>query len=1613
MTSESRGVTIWLLGLARAVGPARAVVAIVLLASAANTAVAADGAFLQAGNQVAEGENEVAGEEEEVDDGQPQANVFPPPDRATLRLLDKAQQLLDQGRYAEGIRCLGAIFDTPQDYFFRSTPNDSGPRSLKSEAERILGSMSRRGRELYELQYGARARQMLTQAAAAGDASELAEVSRRFFHTQAGYEATLLLGIDHLDHGRPLVGALTLERLQQASPTVTHFEPTLSLALATCWLQAKVADKAEAALLALKERDPGETVEIAGQEVTFFGDDVNPVDWLTRLIGPQTAVVEDLDQWAMFHGDATRSASSSGDGPLLSLRWRVPTSHRPDVEALIQRVDRQHEDYGKTVMPGVHPLVINDVVLMRTACNLLAVDLLTGKRIWEVPIAQPDPFDSLLSPISNSTLRQTTQLEHALRLRMWADATYGTISSDGQRVFSVEDLGLEVSLVQFQAGLINGRESAEPIGPRPYNRLAAYDVITGKLQWELGGSERFSLPQAGAFFLGPPLPLMGRLYVLAEITGEVRLMVLDAKSGELIWSQQLAAADQDILRDPLRRMAGISPSYADGILVCPTSNRAIVAVQLATRSLLWGYTYPQADSRSQRQFAFFGARSVVAPEPSDRWIDSSLVLADGCVLATPVESDHLHCLGLLDGKLRWKEPRGDDLYLACVHGGKAVLVGKQRVRTLHLHETLDGEARKQPVEGFRQLEEIVPEEEGYQRPAPAWDGRGFEFASGVAPSGMGFLSGDLYYAPLGSAEVVAVDLNDGRVKRVYKSRSGDVPGNLVCCKGRIISQDSVKVDAFFQLEPLRSEVRQRLEARADDPEALVLRGEILWDEGKIEEAVNCFRRSLQLRPNPNTRELLRESLFEGLESRFAAHKDAAAEIEQLIEQPRQQATYLRLMATGLADAGEYRPALEQYLKLIELDRRHQGMERLDKRLAVRRDRWVQLRLAELRTTVPPGVRNEIDQMVGDKFTAAIEEEGPQALARFIKYFDGHPIADEARRELVRRHRESGQLLSAELLLAREQCSDDPKVVGSAVAQLAEMLQRAGRSADAANCYERLRAEFADVVCREGETGRELIEAIPPNDPIRDSIRPQSSWPLGEVQITKGDPVMAVSRAPLLFHGDRGPFYSGMTVDLRQNPPQLVGCDDLGAERWHLSLAELLEQGDFSFGQGLSRVSVFGHLLFLSGVQKIAAIDTLALAADGSAKLLWSQGVDESGFDPYDQGQFRIQFGNPPLHPFGLLGRGQDPINVPRVFGERLVCLKRFGDCIALDPMTGETIWIRENVRRDSEVFGDQQYIFIVPPGETKATVLRASDGTNLGQRDVPLQRQRTLGRLVLAWRDAAHSRVLELIDPWEGRPLWPSREFSRGAILRLVENEAAAVYEPDGRFLLVNLADGRTIVDTQLGSESSLPEILVLRSPGQYVVIRYNRDTPSFSGGRISEIYGVSSVRVSRASVLAFDTEGNQLWQSPVEVKDQWLPLNQPAGLPVLTFACKVDDTTPPNARPQPKASILCLDKRTGREICREEFPDSANTLCFVGDSQKKTVDLQFRKLTIRLTFTDKPLPETEEGRDDSTKETSKTEGPASTTYAIFKAIRNAVLGEPSNSAEQEEGRPPSQPDRK
>jgi outer membrane protein assembly factor BamB len=1517
-------------------------------------------------NQKAAGQDDEEEGSAETDSGS--QNVFPAADRSLLLLLTKARQLIEQERYAEAVQCLGTILDSPEDAFFRRS------RGLKAEAQAMLGRLPRQGRELYELQYGAGARRMLTAAAAAGDAAGLAEVSRRFFHTYAGYEATLLLGLHYWNHGSPLAAALTLKRLRDLSPIAEQFEPALSMTLAACWLRAGSPEKAGAILEEVKRRFPQAVVRIGGKETPLSTSPASLMAAGPKNPGP----LRGSDQWLMFRGNPERNGSTSAGGPLLSCCWRIPATDHPYVESLIDQIQQSNREQDRWAIPAFHPLVVNNVVLMRTARNLLAVDFVTGKRIWEVP--GDDPFESLAegpgaAGAGSDMLRMGPgggpglDLQAALRYRMWGDATFGTLSSDGQRVFAVEDLTLDLGLMAGRNMFIPNRRTL-PTDPKSYNRLSAYDIRTGKLVWHLGGSpEELSLPQAGTFFLGPPLPLGGQLYVIGEQKGDVRLLALDARTGSVTWTQQLAVVDQDrdISQDPLRRVAGVSPSYADGILVCPTSNKSVVALEPATRSLLWGYVYKPGDpGQPQQAPTFFGSPPPSDPEPANRWAHTTVALAEGRVLMTPVDSGELHCLNVIDGKPLWRKPRQDDLYLACVHQGKVILVGRRGVRALRL---ADAET--------------------------AWERK---FDGTAMPSGTGFASGGRYYVPLNTAEVAAIDLDLGQVAHTYRSRRGAVPGNLVCASGRVISQRAGAVEEFFQLDALRRQVDARLAARPNDAEALAERGEILWDDGKLIEAVECLRRSVQLAPSPNARALLRDALLEGLRNDFANYRKAGDEIQRLIDEPRYQAAFLRLMAEGFERQQQFPAAMEHYLKLIDLDKKQRELESIDKWHSVRRDRWIQVKLAELREGGTPEVRAALDQATKARFDAALAAGKIDEWEQFLDYFGGQPLAVEARARLAGKLRESGRLLQAEMLLRRIERSEDRPRAAGALAELAAMLRQAKLAEDAAVCYARLGREYAGVICGEGKTGRQHVEALPADDPVRRALAPAASWPTGAIVLerknVRSNAEMAFYSVTVPYQEGRGPFFSDLSVQLHQNPPALRIVDGWGKVRWTVSVSELMRQESFPMSSAFLRATVRDHLLLLSIGFKIVALDTLAAADRGSPKVLWIQDLEEPVRTALRRGRVRGAPARMPGHrTISPFASPQFPTNIPASISEGLLCYQRFQTLYGVDPVSGEVLWVREDIRPDSVVFGDERYVLVLPPEKSEAMIFRADDGRSLGTTPaLPAQRLVTLGRLIASWRPESQGTVLELIDPLDGRPVWPAQAFDQDAKVCAVDNEAVGVFEPrKGHFTLVRLVDGRKLIDHQMQPEAGMSDLHIFPSAEQTLLVISGPERATSSGRHYYGLQGVPSVQVGRGKVYAFDPQGKPLWKEPVSVRDQFLVLHQPRRLPALIFACSVQEQRT-NPMGTPKTTILAVDKRTGQVFRPKERFEGVAHFRLEASAEAKAIEIRLQRELVSLKFTDQPVKPAD--KDVRKKPAAK---PSS---ALLKAFRRAV-GLPSGADEE------------
>ena len=713
-------------------------------------------------------------------------------DRKLVVRLRRSRAALKALKFTEAVVALQSLLDGAEDgAFFIDSEKRMGLRSIKLEAEHLLGTMPPAGRKVYELQYGLPAQQMLDAAVEVGDIARLAEVSRRYFHTRAGFEATYLLGASHLDHGQPLISAICFERLRTNSADRRRRHSKLCLKSAIAWSIAGMQQTALDRLIELKQTDPDFTFSRAGRSVRLFNDEKQAAEWLKALIGPlarrspHTAVT-----WPMLRGNASRTGSSSGRGPTLDAVWTASTSSwsvegddapffsgTVNVSLQIEELAHDFHKHNRAAIPGLNPLVVGNVVLARTIDRLQAFDLASGELQWETQ------SDTALEQLRNGTVPplpgdRGSLLDPLLLQRVFTDSTYGSLSADGEMVFCIEGLGYSsTSNLTSNVFGVSRSSVAHPLATNTHNRLAAYSIRTGQPIWEKGGPADGSTDNlSGHFFLGPPLPLAFKSYCLAESAGQIRLVVLDSKTGQFEWTQPLHSVSSNIILNERRAKSGLSPSYKDGVLICPTGAGVVVALDVVTRRLMWSYRYrepvntdPRNRMRAMARIAFQqrGVSSTVS-NPSGQWIDSLATIVDGRVILTPRDSNELFCANLMDGSLVWKKSRGRRLYVAGVHGGKLLLVGSQQVELLQVD---NGEA-------------VWPE----PITLPLLSGRGV-------------ITGTQFHVPLSTAAVTTIDLKNGRIIASQKSVGGVIPGNLVCSGGYIIAQGIDSVICFKQSKP--------------------------------------------------------------------------------------------------------------------------------------------------------------------------------------------------------------------------------------------------------------------------------------------------------------------------------------------------------------------------------------------------------------------------------------------------------------------------------------------------------------------------------------------------------------------------------------------------------------------------------------------------------------------------------------------------------------------------------------------------------------------------------------------------------------------------------------------
>jgi len=1503
-----------------------------------------------------------------------------PSDRLRERQLDRARRLLADERWSDAAALFDEILAADKDFFFRGEKQSTW-QSIKAEANRLIGALARPGREAYELQFRARADRLLEQAVAADDAAGIVAVARRWFHTPAGYRATLLASIEALESNQPLAAAAWLDRL--ASADAAAYEPTLSVMRAVAWFRA--GDRAAAAAILDKARGSGRTVaRIGGREVTISFPAGGGLDWLVNLVGetkrPRGGQGGD---WLMHRGDAARNGLAAASCPLLVPRYRVPLSRHPEEARQLEARRRQHADQELPLMPAGVPLAVNGTILAHTPLGLLAVDFETGKRIWlqaggaaAAPRAgDGDGNGNADAPDADPSGSFSSTFE---------DGTSGMLASDGRLVFVVES---PADAVTSQPPA-NGRPGLQGLqfgggfpGGWRGNTLSAYDpAARGALVWRLPARQA---PQAddtarpaapsGAWFLGAPLPAGEQLLVAVEEKGEIRLDVLDAATGRVEWSQPLAEIDEDRAIDNRdshrRRLAGLSPALSEGVVVCPTGAGAVVAVDLATRTLLWAHDYPQTPQgdvitlpngirvrRGNGNVVVINGQigGPAAAVGTGRWLDSAPVLAAGRVLLAPGESAELHCLDLRSGSLVWRQPRRDRLYVAGVVDGRAIVVGRRGVEAL----------------------ELDTGKTAWSRPFAADQG---------SPSGRGILTANRLFLPLDTPEVIEIDIADGRIAARAPSRGNAVPGNLVAYRGEVVSQGADSLDVFHQTAALESRIETAEERRPGDPWALLWSGQRELDRGDVARGLDLVRRAHEADPERVSALVVGQAMAFALRRDFARGSASWREAAALAGSAAGTAAVLRTAVDGFLAAGDDRQAWEALGQLLETVAGG-GAAGLDGSMAVAGGpaagvagglvpdgadpalaetpaRWMQGRLAELRGRATPPVREAIDAFVAaqarglaDPDAAAADPDGRLArLRRFIERFGRHDAAVAARWQLADGLRGA--------IAAKGGAEDGRDVVIERDLLLIE-LSRLGRPAERGRAIEELAA-----VRREFAAGAAGGAAAAGGDPAE-------AWPIGKVTHRRGaaglvaragdsaeEPRFVRSRmmhVPVV--GGSESFLPGLdlAVDIHQQTG-IVPTDGLGRQIGEpLRLVPRAETARLMpvLSPGADEASVLGRCVFIRAGATLAAFDLAGQPGGGRPagrpgraeatgrrnRQLWLV-ADKA--DPTADAR-AAGFAMPIAH--GRIGRdGAVPLGVrasePRgaddaarrgvVRGARARCtgvpVLVDRSLRVYDPRTGALQWERHRLPAGSDLFGDDDHLCVCPPDGRQSLVLSMVDGRRVRVVDLPRSEQRllTAGRRIVAVQPSppeageawARRVTLELVDPLGGERI-ALGDFPGESRAASAGDGRLAVVEPSGGLTLLDLDEGREAFRTRLPDmPAGLDQLQVTAWADRYLVTVGRSETEREQAelnriGSIGALPGMPGSELPQlvtGSIWAVDrATGDSLWPVPVTILRHGPQRHHATELPVLVFARSVQ---PARETARPRLSVLCLDKRTGQAV--------------------------------------------------------------------------------------------------
>jgi outer membrane protein assembly factor BamB len=1300
----------------------------------------------------------------------------------------------DPPQWGIAIERLQKLLEIDEDVFVRlRRKNDDGKDgyvwvSAKQEADRIIGSLPKDGMDFYKAKFNAVAADMLKKAKANGDPALLAQIVKRFAHTDAGGEAVKLLADYHLDRGN-YPGALFCYARLLNRPGGDKLPPEV---LAKAWVAARMSPSSGSntslAGTVLSAQELGKRLREQARELKF-GDQTISLDdfeeYVSKLERP--GFDQNATDAIVFRAAPNRGNQLVGGPAFMSANWRrrmfypdketdlkEPSAfeamsdeeERSPTRVRILDAHRHLKNKNQPTLPAFSPITVTvtkgeervPLLIYKNYYGVVARELKTGELRWSSPSNWS--LQRLLSSKGESgkVNALTSWLDYYKQQYpqiVFENSTVGTVSTDGRFVYVVEDLAVppppQMNVnngMVFNPGM-NGNRGNYPSDLQDavnHSRLQAFSLArNGALTWELGSEEKG--PLSDCYFLGPPLPLGGKLYLLVDKQQELRLVCIDPTvlaadtkniKGAIVSSQSLGTTQEKMQNDVFRRTTAAHLAYGEGILVCPTNAGAVFGINLLENSLVWAYPYREKTDQPQPQPGqVFGGRRggvrwVVGPNGQpivplanheNRWKACCPVIADGKVVFTAPDAHSLHCINLRDGSLVWRKPKlDDDLYLGNVYDGKVLVVGKKNVRGLSLATG-----------------EIL-----------------WTLDTGM-PSGQGIGSDHVYYLPLQDAgkgkepQICAIDMDKGTSfsspsrPRTPGKEDYDVPGNLLFYEGDVISLTTDEVTVYPQLKRKIAEMDERIAKDPNDPVGLTERGDLRLSKNDLAGAIEDLSTALKNKPDAKTRERARGKLYDTLTNYIRDHFNEAEkylkEYEELCdldvanapaekkaalqaEQSRRRARFLWLVGKGREEQGRLVEAFEKYQQFgAEAGKQSELVEAVDERqVKAAPDVWSRGRILAMMNKATPENRAPLEKLIADKWDKLRETNDLNELRAFVRMFGSASDAGkEARLQLVERLMEQSDgnaahpLLEAELELNQFRTGQHaPELAARATEALARLYTRKGLLEDAAYCYRKLGGEFAKVPVRDGKTGRQIYDDDAATDkrliPYLDDPQPLGSVRFKKNKMENGSYGAKMPGGPQTFQFE----HSGEDLPFFRH--HIVGLATTGSANESFKLFDRNQEEEKT----------------------------------GAPKEIWTQTLTPSGFQTLAQQAINLSHVN---------GHAGPPVRFPYQTMGHLIVLPAARMLYGIDPVNHRVLWEKDlapgagpipvNPRNPNGL--PQQSPAVIDPRDGSVLIpYRDNWALRLGQAG-PLRGQAICVQ--------THDNLAAL-DPLTGRTLWSRTDVS-------------------------------------------------------------------------------------------------------------------------------------------------------------------------------------------------------------------------------------------------------------